>query len=738
MVFDGTLFKSKFPILEKDTSHSHSSIIGNGVDNEYTIVHNLNTRNVVVTVIEATSPFNFIKTEVRATTVNSVKISFSHIPSANSRQVFIQSAGDGKEYSQTIGDGSSTEFTVIHNLGFFDTFATVRKINSPYEYVVFEYYPITKTKAKLVFSSPPDSNSLTASFYAPLKNYSYKKTVGNSTDTTFQIEHNLDTKKIHVFCRDKQSPYVHTVVGWNILTDNSIQVDFEQAPSNDSKIIYVFSSFGADNEPFYVHELLDVNVSSLQSDDVLSWNHSSQKWINSKPFISSTIVNAKGDLIAATADDTPARLAVGANDTVLMARSSESTGLAYGAPRLAGGAGRPLLTGGCFLDGSTGLVFGGVGGNVATTPDSAALSITGDIDIKVYATLPDWTPASSTPFVSKYGETSTRSYVFSLLSDGRLRFIITPDGTTGSQLDHFSTVATGITDGTPKWIRVTCDVDNGSSQRVVKFYTSDNGTTWTQLGDTITAAGATSIYDGPDELAIGSQTNYYGGAQLIGTIGRVIIQSGFDNANNTTNVRFDANFATQAADTMAFTESSSNAATVSIFSDRYTYGLPDHSFYTRTTFGLTANFQYYMPFKVTQPITVDMTYFRNTTPPASTTTVRTGIYASDNDFQPGALIVDAGNTTVTTSSNTNYFSQFSPVTLQPGVYLVTMNTSAALTVIAWGGGYMAVTIPASDFIITLRVSQTQGALPNPGTKWNSINAGSAANLNFVLLRWRPA
>jgi hypothetical protein len=46
--------------------------------------------------------------------------------------------------------------------------------------------------------------------------------------------------------------------------------------------------------------------------------------------IQPTIVDAKGDLIAATAADTPARLAVGANDTVLTADSAEATGLKWG------------------------------------------------------------------------------------------------------------------------------------------------------------------------------------------------------------------------------------------------------------------------------------------------------------------------------------------------------------------------------------------------------------------------
>lgn len=45
--------------------------------------------------------------------------------------------------------------------------------------------------------------------------------------------------------------------------------------------------------------------------------------------IQNAIVDAKGDLIAATAADTPARLAVGANDTVLTADSSTATGLKW-------------------------------------------------------------------------------------------------------------------------------------------------------------------------------------------------------------------------------------------------------------------------------------------------------------------------------------------------------------------------------------------------------------------------
>jgi hypothetical protein len=55
--------------------------------------------------------------------------------------------------------------------------------------------------------------------------------------------------------------------------------------------------------------------------------------------IPNTLVDAKGDLITATADNVPARLAKGADGTVLVSDSSTSTGLAwqpYAAPQVAG------------------------------------------------------------------------------------------------------------------------------------------------------------------------------------------------------------------------------------------------------------------------------------------------------------------------------------------------------------------------------------------------------------------
>jgi hypothetical protein len=91
--------------------------------------------------------------------------------------------------------------------------------------------------------------------------------------------------------------------------------------------------------------------------------------------IQETITDAKGDIIAATAADAVARLAVGANDTVLTADSSTATGIKWAAPA---GGGKVLQVVQVTYSTSTTIAstsFTDTGLSASITPSSASSKI---------------------------------------------------------------------------------------------------------------------------------------------------------------------------------------------------------------------------------------------------------------------------------------------------------------------------------------------------------------------------
>lgn len=132
----------------------------------------------------------------------------------------------------------------------------------------------------------------------------------------------------------------------------------------------------------------------------------------------------------------------------------------------------------------------------ASTPDSAALSITGDIDIRFDATLENWFAAggfSGTAELCGKGEFSAGNRAWILMvRDDLLRFEWSADGTTVIQIN--STAKPLVPLSRRLAVRVTLDVNNGAAGNTVTFYTSDSiSGTWTQLGEPVITGGTTSI-----------------------------------------------------------------------------------------------------------------------------------------------------------------------------------------------------------------------------------------------------
>lgn len=146
-----------------------------------------------------------------------------------------------------------------------------------------------------------------------------------------------------------------------------------------------------------------------------------------------------------------------------------------------------------------------VSGSYASSPDSTAASITGDIDIRALVSLDDWTPATdSRAIIAKWTTTGNqRSYLFGVtVTTGTLSLSWSADGTV--VITKTSTAAPTVVDGERLYVRVTLDVDNGAVGNDVTFYTSTDGISWSQLGDVVTTAGTTSIFDSTATLNIGA------------------------------------------------------------------------------------------------------------------------------------------------------------------------------------------------------------------------------------------
>jgi hypothetical protein len=150
--------------------------------------------------------------------------------------------------------------------------------------------------------------------------------------------------------------------------------------------------------------------------------------------------------------------------------------------------------------GDTVLNLPGGSGNYVSSPDHASLDITGDIDVRAFIQPDDWTPSPQQAILSKYNVTGNqRSYQFILRTPGQLEFTWSTNGT--ATVTAVSSVATGFTDGTSGWVRATLAVATGT----VIFYTSTDGTNWTQLG-TAQVSGVTSIFAGTATANIGARS----------------------------------------------------------------------------------------------------------------------------------------------------------------------------------------------------------------------------------------
>lgn len=147
------------------------------------------------------------------------------------------------------------------------------------------------------------------------------------------------------------------------------------------------------------------------------------------------------------------------------------------------------------------LALDGTPTGIASTPDHASLDLTGDLDLRVEASI-DWHhPTRNQVLLAKWdGPGNQRSYSLRVFGD-LLVLNWTADGTsqfTGA----FSLAGTGIPERAA--VRATLDVDDGAGQlRVDAYWAVSLDGPWLQFGGLTGSVGTTSVHAGTAPLTIG-------------------------------------------------------------------------------------------------------------------------------------------------------------------------------------------------------------------------------------------
>lgn len=195
--------------------------------------------------------------------------------------------------------------------------------------------------------------------------------------------------------------------------------------------------------------------------------------------------------------------------------------------------------------------------NLVSQPDALPLRITGDITLDYKVTASDWTPAGRWAFGGKINGLLTTGWCLRLSTTGSVEIIC--GGVTGGQQSTAGSVP--IASGTI-WVRFQRNAATGA----FSAWTSPDGITWTSLGAIPSSTAGPLVANTTDALVFGAR-GPGGDVMPVGTtLHRALVYNALMGtaAAGSSNVVSDADFENKAVGADTFTESSANAATVSI------------------------------------------------------------------------------------------------------------------------------------------------------------------------------
>lgn len=200
------------------------------------------------------------------------------------------------------------------------------------------------------------------------------------------------------------------------------------------------------------------------------------------------------------------------------------------------------------------LELDGGAANCASTPDAAALDITGDLDLR-WEGETDWNQAGAHVLIGKWEPTGNQKAYMLRLEDGALLLHQSLDGFVGQ---FYSTPLPALPQHAA--VRVTLDIDNGAGGRTCRFYWARTiAGPWVEFATPVTASGTTATFasTAPLKVAAADLTTTPARYPFAGRCFKAEVRNGINGT-----VVASPDFTAQAAGATSFTDSAGLAWTL--------------------------------------------------------------------------------------------------------------------------------------------------------------------------------
>jgi len=170
----------------------HALDFGNAIDTVYVLTHDAGTRDLVCGIVRQASPYDLVDATIEATSPDTVTVTVASPPGTNALR-FVWIGGVADRAAIPFGDGVSTTFNVVHELGSKNVLCAVRQAASPYAFLGTTITASSRDAVDVGVLLPPGDNALVLVAVGAALNKA-SVVFGDASATSYVVRHGLGSR----------------------------------------------------------------------------------------------------------------------------------------------------------------------------------------------------------------------------------------------------------------------------------------------------------------------------------------------------------------------------------------------------------------------------------------------------------------------------------------------------------------------------------------------------------------